>query len=207
MSAETGPKPLPEPQARTIAVYDARAADYARLASEMPERRELEAFAAALPRGARVLDLGCGPGFHARFLAEQGFEVDAVDASAEMVALAAAQPGVRARQAGFEELDASASYDGIWANFSLLHAPRDDMPALLARLHRALRPGGLLHLGLKLGEGEGTDALGRFYTYYTEAELEALLAAAGFTVLSRHKAQGTGLSGQTDHYLTVLCHG
>ena len=64
--------------------------------------------------------------------------------------------GVRidARLARFDELDAVARYDGIWANFSLLHAPRAEMPGNLARISRALRPGGWLHLGLKLGQGD-----------------------------------------------------
>jgi SAM-dependent methyltransferase len=40
----------------------------------------------------RVLDLGCGPGEHARFLAAQGFEVVGVDRSASMIASALEDP-------------------------------------------------------------------------------------------------------------------
>ncbi len=40
----------------------------------------------------RVLDLGCGTGEHARFLAEQGFEVVGVDASESMIASARDEP-------------------------------------------------------------------------------------------------------------------
>ena len=40
----------------------------------------------------RVLDLGCGTGEHARFLAEKGFEVVAVDASESMLEKAREQP-------------------------------------------------------------------------------------------------------------------
>ena len=40
----------------------------------------------------RVLDLGCGPGEHARFLADQGFEVVGVDRSASMIASARETP-------------------------------------------------------------------------------------------------------------------
>ncbi len=46
----------------------------------------------------RLLDLGCGTGEHARFLAEQGFEVVGVDASASMIEQATEEPapaGVR----------------------------------------------------------------------------------------------------------------
>lgn len=47
--------------ARTIAVCDARAGDYDDcFRQDRPDRR-LQAFIDALPRGARDLDLGCGP--------------------------------------------------------------------------------------------------------------------------------------------------
>lgn len=191
----------------TVTVYDARARDYAAMTADLGERVELEAFADALPEGGHVLDLGCGPGFYAAWLAARGFTVRAVDASAEMVALAAALPGVNARQARFDEIDAEGAYDGIWANFSLLHAPRTDLPAHLARLRRALRPGGLFHIGMKLGSGEGADRIGRFYAYYGEEELLDLLHAAGLDPISSRRGSGKGLDGLQSEHITVLARG
>ena len=69
------------------------------------------------------------------------------------------------------------------------------MPRHLAALHAALKPGGLFHIGLKTGTGEKRDALGRFYTYYTEAELEDLLSDAGFAVQFRAYGRDKGLDG------------
>lgn len=192
---------------QTIAIYNTRADDYAAMTEGLGEQAELEAFAAALPAGGRVLDLGCGPGFYAEWLAARGFDVDAVDGAAEMVALAASRPGVKAWLARFEALTAVQDYDGIWANFSLLHASRADLPAHLARIHRALRPGGLFHIGMKLGTGARADKIGRFYTYYSEAELTGLLGAAGFTPIARQLGHGAGLSGEADDYITILSHG
>ena len=192
---------------KTIEVYDAKAEEYGRLTEKLYELREAEAFAAELPAGARVLDLGCGPGFYAAWLAAKGFEVEAWDGSAEMVALAAAQEGVRARQARFDDLEAQGVYDGIWANFSLLHAPRTAFPDLLTRVKRALRGPQAFHIGMKLGEGEGPDKIGRFYAYYGEDELEGLLNAAGFTMRRRWRGEGPGLSGEISPYVTMLAHG
>ncbi len=191
----------------TISVYDARAQEYARLAAAMQELPEMEAFAALLPEGARLLDLGCGPGHHAEWFAARGFAVEALDASGEMAALAAARPGVSARQADFADLPASPAFHGIWANFSLLHLPRTALAGQLRRMKRALYPGGLLHLGMKLGAGEGRDRLGRFYTYWGEDELEALLLEAGFTITARRHAEGRGLAGELDRYLLIRAHG
>lgn len=191
----------------TLAIYDAKAADYAAMSESLGEFRELEGFAAALPEAGRVLDLGCGPGFYAGWLARQGFVVEATDGSAEMVALAREQDGVAARQARFDELDAVAGYDGIWANFSLLHAPKAEMPGLLGRIRRAGKPGVVFHIGMKLGEGEGPDAIGRFYAYYSEDELEGMLRDAGFEVSKRRRGRGRGLSGEMAAHVTMLCHG
>ncbi|MBS8226230.1 class I SAM-dependent methyltransferase [Vannielia litorea] len=188
----------------TLAVYDARVEDYVAMSAAVKERKDLEAFLSHLPPGARVLDLGCGPGASAAVMAEQGFEVEALDGSSEMVARAEAIPGVTARQARFEDVDGRAVYDGIWANFSLLHAPRAEFPGHLARLHTALKPDGWLHLGMKLGEGEGPDSIGRFYCYYGEAELDGLLAAAGFVPRARRVSRGKGLSGQVDDFICIL---
>lgn len=190
----------------TIAVYDAQAEKYGRMTEKLYERPQLEAFAAALPAGGRVLDLGCGPGFYAAWLTGKGFEVEAWDASAEMVKLAA-ENGVAARQARFEDLAGEGLYDGVWANFSLLHAPRADLPGLLRRIHGAGRVGMVFHIGMKLGAGEGPDKMGRFYAYYGEDELEDLLRDAGFSVVRRWSGEGAGLSGEMARYVMMLCHG
>src|SRR5688572_7142860 len=42
----------------------------------------------ALPSGSRVLDLACGQGRHAHLLAEAGFDVDGLDLSTHLLAVA-----------------------------------------------------------------------------------------------------------------------
>ncbi len=185
----------------TIGVYDRKAVDYAERFANSPNP-QLDAFIAALGAGARVLDLGCGPGHAADRMVAAGLEVDAVDASSAMVAAARAR-GVAARQAEFSDPLEPAAYDAVWANFSLLHASRDAMPGHLAALHAALRPDGRLSLGLKTGTGERRDHLGRFYTYYSEEELERLLAEAGFRIESRITGRSRGLAGTDDPWIVV----
>lgn len=191
----------------TIRVYDQRAGEYAGLTDDYNSTDpHLLGFISAVAKGGRVLDLGCGPGTAAAAMAKAGLKVEAVDASAEMVALAAQHPGVTTRQATFDDITEVAAYDGIWANFSLLHAPRADFPRHLASLHRAVKPGGVFYIGMKLGQGEGRDRLGRHYTYYGEEELETLLCEAGFTVAGHRLGSGSGLDGTVSDWIVLAAH-
>lgn len=188
----------------TLAAYQARADAYAaRFASSTPDTT-LARFIESLPRGARVLDLGCGPGDASAQMHKAGLVVDPVDATPAMIALARDRYGLPARLGSFDDLTATAAYHGVWANFSLLHAPRAALPGHLAAIRRALAPGGLFHIGMKLGTGAARDALGRAYTYVTRDELAALLHAAGFRILQENTFTEVGLAGTADPGITVL---
>ncbi|MDJ0821480.1 MAG: class I SAM-dependent methyltransferase [Paracoccaceae bacterium] len=189
---------------RTIAVYRSHAADYvSRFGDEDGPSESLQRFAACLPAGGQVLDLGCGPGTSAVHFLALGFDVDAIDATQEMVDIAV-QRGVPARLGTFDDLDAVALYDGVWANFSLLHAPRADLPGHLAAIARALKPAGAFHIGMKLGDGAARDRLDRLYTYVTRDELAGLLAKAGFELLSEKTFEEAGLAGPVEPGIVML---
>lgn len=182
---------------QTIAVYAARAAGYADLGISPIQVRALAHFTAALPDRAHVLDLGCGPGLHARAIMDAGHTVDAIDATQAFVDAAVAQ-GVTARLATFDDITSTATYDGIWASFSLLHAPRADVPRHLAALANALKPGGTLFLGMKTGDGEDRDSIGRHYCYFSALQLEAMLTDLDLTLTHREDGAEAGFAGTID---------
>ena len=191
------------PDARTIAWYDSAAAQYDNLTKTGQPDESLRAFMALLPAAAFVLDLGCGPARASVHMRAAGFRPDPVDASVGMVTLANEAHDIGARQLSFDELDAEAVYDGVWANFSLLHAPRADLPRHLAAIARALRPQGLFHIGMKTGTGEDRDALDRRYTYVSVVELTALLQQAGFTVIATQEGRDKGAAGTIDPFVII----
>ena len=191
----------------TLGVYATKADEYAEKFGDAFVDPALTTFIGGLAQGARVLDLGCGPGMASAQMARAGLQVDATDAVAEMVALAGQHDGVTAWQASFDDIEGVDLYAGIWANFSLLHAPRTDMPHHLAALRRALKPGGLFHIGMKTGTGEHRDALGRLYTYYTTDEMHGLLVQAGLTPFSSQTGRDKGLAGTDDEWFTMAAHG
>lgn len=135
-------------------------------------------FVAALPPGGRVLDAGCGSGRDALAFRELGFDVTAFDGSAAMVAKASAHTGLTVLHLDFAELTWCEAFDGIWANASLLHVPRRDLPDIMRGLRAALIPGGVWELSFKLGRGE-RQTPGRLFTDLDEPAARALIAEVG----------------------------
>jgi tocopherol O-methyltransferase len=106
---------------------------------------------AALPSGARVLDIGCGVGGSVLWLADQlDCEVTGITISPVQARMAAAQAKRRglSGRARFEVRDADqwqpdpASVDAVWIMESSEHF--HDKPGFFERCARALKPGGIL---------------------------------------------------------------
>ena len=189
---------------RTINAYAARVADYLKIPLPPEQIEARMAFAEAVGTG-HILELGSGPGSDSAFFMREGLSVRALDATPAFVEHAR-ENGVDAHLGTFDDVTEEAEYDGIYASFSLLHAPREDFPRHLASIHRALKPNGIFFLGLKLGTGEHRDDLDRYYTYFSQTEIEDALEQAGFTIDRITTGMGTGLAGSYDGFILVLAH-
>ena len=166
----------------TIKYYDKSAESYLDKVCNTYPDSDLLSFINSIKSGGTVLDLGCGPGNSSAMMQSAGLNVQATDCSQKMVDIAKNKFNVDAIKAEFKELSEIDLYDGVWANFSLLHAPRSEMLSNLKKINRSLKKKGYLHIGLKIGNGEKRDTLGRQYTYYQPKELKSLLISAGFTI-------------------------
>ena len=107
------------------------------------------------PPGARVLELGCGTGEDAVWLASRGVAVVATDASEAMLDVArgkAAAAGVEAR-VRWARVDLARDglpegpFDGACSSFGALNCLEDRRP-LAQAMARAVRPGGRVVLSL-----------------------------------------------------------
>ena len=161
----------------TLQFYRRNAEAYAAWA-KAPSTR-LKGFLALLPPGGSILELGCGAGNHSAEMLAAGFKLRATDGSPEMAGIASRRLGHPVEAMLFDQLDDHDAYDGVWASACLLHVPRDELAAILGRIHRALKPGGLFYASYKLGEGDGRDSLGRYYNYTSLEWLQATYAEAG----------------------------
>lgn len=190
----------------TIAVYNAKAQEYVDLVATDKPNRHLRGFMEALPKGGYALDLGCGPGNSAAMMRDAGFAVKAIDASPEMAKLGAEKFGLDIQVGTFDDVTETAEFDGVWASFSLLHAPRADIPRHLKSIHTALKSGGIFVVGLKTGTGENRDGIGRQYTYFEKDELYGLLRDAGFTPSEAFEGREKGMAGTVDPFIIVTAY-
>ena len=134
-----------------------------------------------VPKGGWILDAGCGSGRDSKAFLQQGYQVEAFDATAEMAKLASQHTGLSVKQMTFSDVDAVNRYDGIWCCASLLHVSAAELPDAMAKLALALKPEGIWYVSFKYGDGERVKD-GRYFTDLNEQGLNALLAGlAGIT--------------------------
>lgn len=177
-----------DPVTRTAHTYDRVAAAYLDLnhdRSGVVER--LDHFAARLPAGSIVLDLGSGPGFDAAEFRKRRLRAVSLDYSFEMLRAGVEDfPGPRVqadmRRVPFRE----GSLDAVWAIASVIHLPVRDAMAAIDEIHRALRDDGTLYLSMKAGVGDvwESDRYGspRWFQFWSAEELDAALGDRGFAI-------------------------
>lgn len=192
--------------AATLAYYEREAPKYTASTAQM-QARHLDPFLDRLDPGARILELGCGCGRDAARMVERGFRVDATDGTAAMVRKARERFDIEARQLRFDQLEAEAEYDAVWCHASLLHLPRAGLPDALARIHRALVPGGWHFANFKLADAahpdECRDLLGRWTNLPTPAWIVALYDQSGFTIAARDIYPGKGSDGTQRDWIAL----
>ncbi len=141
----------------------------------------------ALPAAGRALDVACGDGANARYLAELGFEVDAVDVSDVLIArlaqaAAALHLNVSPRVLDLEGPVVFPAHEyAVIVNFNFLQR------SLFDGLARALRPGGLL-LFETFGRAHVDDLGHDFRAEFLLGDNELLGAFSGLRV--RHYFEG-----------------
>ncbi|HEX9226323.1 MAG TPA: methyltransferase domain-containing protein [Arthrobacter sp.] len=180
--------------------YDVVAESYANLLPdagfEAPaDRGMIEAFIKQVTEGpARpVVDAGCGTGRMTGLLASLGVAVSGIDLSAGMISVARrTSPGIPFEVAELSELPfADTQLGGVFAWYSIIHTPPEDLPRIFAEFFRVLAPGGHALLGFQVGEGRRH--LSRAYGHdvsleahlFTPELIAGHLTRAGFTVTAQ----------------------
>lgn len=167
-----------------------------------------DSFIQELPHGGRVLDVGCGSGTKSKYLADRELKVIGIDISNGLLDIARREePRAEFRELSMTDLDSmSETFDGVFAQASLLHIPKKDAGDVVKKMANRLVPGGFLYIAVKESREDKPDErvereddygyeYERFFSYFTMEELEQYLTGAGLEIVS--KSQNPNPSGKT----------
>lgn len=182
---------MPEtPSERIVALYERHAQAFDRdRGKTLVEKAWLDRFVAELPRGGKVLDVGCGTAEPiARYLLQSGCRLVGVDSAPSMIEMCRARlPEGEWHVGDMRRLALGQAFDGIIAWDSFFHLTADDQREMFPRFAAHASPGGALMFtsgsaaGEAIGEYEGEPL---FHASLDPAEYEGLLESNGFTVIA-----------------------
>jgi len=152
---------LAERRSAVVAAYDAGAPGYDD--SEYPSELQREWVTRALgliAPGGIVLDAPCGTGKYFPLVSAAGHQVVGVDQSAGMLSEARARGvAVVLEQVALQDLSYAEAFDAVITVDAMENVPPEDWPVVLANLHRAVRPGGLMYMTVEeVGQPEIDEA-------------------------------------------------
>lgn len=157
--------------------------------SDSEDIRLLKLLVERLPKGAMILDAGCGSGRPVTQLLAESFAVTGVDFAQEQLHMAKAS----VPNAGFICADLSQmpfkdeAFDAICSYYSIIHVPRGDHAKSLTGFHRILRKGGLALLCTGAGDlnEDVSDYLGStmFWSHYDRETNLRMITASGFDLV------------------------
>jgi trans-aconitate methyltransferase len=160
---------------------------YIRMAEGYDGRAFVEVLKDLLPKGAKVLELGMGPGVDLLLLEEAGFQVSGSDRSKVFLErFRAAHPEADLLQLDAVTLETGRKFDCIYSNKVLIHLSQGELRESFHRQADLLNPGGLLLHTFWYGEGE-EEHDGLRTTYHTRETLtEALRDAFDIQAFARY---------------------
>ncbi len=210
--------------------YDSVASQYhTRLREELRHKpfdcEWLDWFAAQLDSDDRAVEVGCGDGHVAAYLAGRGVRVEGLDVSSDMIAVARnAYPGLRFSVGDMRELPfVGAGVSAIVSFYSIVNLEERDCAAAFDEFHRVIRRGGLATVAFHCGDERlrvenwwGTSACLNFVLHPVDRICEQL-SNVGFEIIRRElrAPYGIDVEAQTNrayiaarpmaHHRTHLC--
>ncbi|VVE33195.1 Tellurite methyltransferase [Pandoraea eparura] len=164
---------------QTAAAYEANAVRYNEDWRNQPPPDDMYALLVRhFVPGGRTIDVGCGNGRDAAWLAQQGFDVVGYDSSSALVELARQSfPSVTFHVGHLPGLEGvTAQFDNVVCETVLMHLPANEVPQAAVRLWALVRPGGVLYVSWRVTEGDDLrHADGRLYSAFSPDVVRAAL--------------------------------
>lgn len=197
---------LAQISALTLRHYQDCAEDFRAGTRDHDVSQNIAALLAAIQATApyQILDFGCGPGRDLRTFSAMGHTAVGLDGCARFVEMARTDSGCEAWQQDFLALDLPPErFDGVFANASLFHIPRQELLRVLQQLHASLKPGGVLFSSNPRGDNQEGWNGERYGAYHDLANWRVLLNAAGFSEL-QHYYRPAGLPRDQQPWLASV---
>jgi SAM-dependent methyltransferase len=197
---------MDEASRRTLAHYDQRAEEFWEGTRGHDVRQNMDALLSAIQSEPpfAILDFGCGPGRDLKAFKELGHAPVGLEGSARFAAMAREYSGCEVWEQEFLALDLPpARFDGVFANAALFHVPSVELPRVLAELHAALKPGGVLFSSNPHGANQEGWNRGRYGVYHDLESWRRHLTGAGFAELS-HYYRPPGLPREQQPWLATV---
>ncbi|HLS43667.1 MAG TPA: class I SAM-dependent methyltransferase [Paenalcaligenes sp.] len=180
---------------RTLQHYAQRAEQFKAGTWDHDVEQNRQALLKALPPKSRydLLDLGCGPGRDVVAFTQLGHRVVGLDGCAEFLAMAAKVVEAEFWHQNLLDLSLGTErFDGVYANASLFHVPRAQLPDVLNRIAQALRPEGVLFVSNPWGEDQEGWNGERYVVMHSWESWRRYVEAAGFELV-HHYYRPSGL--------------
>ena len=181
---------MSDPFKQTIQIYNQLGRKYIKdTFKSFPVERSQ--FIKLTPKGAKILDVGSAGGRDAKEFVRKGFDTTGIDISPVFIK----EAKKLVPKAKFIKMDVRKitfpknSFDAIWANAVLLHVDKKDLPIILKKFFQMLKPGGVLHVGVKLGRSKKvikerlSGGQSRLFTLFQKEELKSMFKDAKFKVI------------------------
>lgn len=141
-------------------------------------------------RGHKILEIGSGPGGLGVWLRNKGYEVTCLEPARKLAEMAA-EKGLNVYPLTIQEFSTDLQYDCIVAISSLIHVPKEELPAQIKKIANFLKPQGIFFVSFIEGDDEGFEdptKLGklRYFAKWSESDLDRLLSPY-FDTLEAHK--------------------
>lgn len=158
----------------TLEYYNKNAEQYFEQTIQGDFEEIYEKFLAKIKPKAYILDFGCGSGRDSKYFIEKGYKVKAIDGSEEMCKLASEYINQEVECMKFDQLNEENIYDAIWACSSIVHVEKEELPNILNKMIRAVKPNGVIYVSLKKGENYEIKEE-KYYNFFMREELEQIL--------------------------------
>jgi SAM-dependent methyltransferase len=180
------PSPGDDPVSISVAAYSSDPIGYEeRYADHLLDRPER--FSSVLRPSSRILDLGCGPGRDLRLFTAAGHRPVGLELNPSFVDMAQRHGEViEGDIRDVAQLFAPSSFDGVWAQASLVHLSSTEVARALYDLRSLLVRGGHLYACVAAtgvtGWREETDGR-RWYTVWPGRAFAEAVATAGLEII------------------------